>query len=208
MDNNLDHSLVSSFNKNHPDAFASVFNSYYESLCRFAQQYVHDHNDSEDVVQDVFTRLWANDFVVNANSNIKSFLYTAVKNSCIDFLRKRKTEASRNQILEYKSQQDEYFFGQVWRAEVLQEIVAEIDMLPDQCRTIFQKLYFEDLSPKDVASQLSISEATVRSQKRHAISLLKRKLFPGSIFTVAAVAATAAAVFTVLGLLLYCLIAP
>ena len=204
MDVNMN--LVSNINSDYPDAFTSVFNAYYTSLCRFAEKIVQDSDDAEDVVSEVFTRLWAKQFYTEAGSNVKSFLYTAVRNASIDFLRKKATQINGNKNLEYLLQQDEQFFSELWRAEVIQEIIQEIEALPERCRGVFKKLYFDGLSPEKVAEQMSIAKSTVYSQKSLAVKTLRRKLFPDSLFAAAAVATTATALLTVIGLMLYLII--
>ena len=135
---NLDNAQVSDFNKDHPEAFELLFSSYYSSLCFFAEKYVTQTDDARDLVSEVFSNLWHKQIALKTHTNIKSFLYYSVRNACIDFIRKQKVLAKRNKELEQYLQNDNLFHNEVLKSEVLQDIYAEIQALPDQYKKAFQ----------------------------------------------------------------------
>jgi RNA polymerase sigma-70 factor (family 1) len=184
--------------------FKSIFNLYYPGLCAFAGRFVEDAEDAKDIVSGIFLKLWVDRSILRKDLNVKGYLYATARNACIDFLRsdKRKKDAHQ-QLVALLS--EEYFFSELLKMEVLREIYAEISLLPEQCRTIFQMLYIEGLSYGEVATQLNLSEQTIRNQKARAILLLKRKLFPDSVF-MAAAAAVGAGLITLLLLLVFYII--
>jgi RNA polymerase sigma-70 factor (family 1) len=187
----LDKALISGFNKDSPDTFAFLFKQYYSSLCSFAERFVHG-DDAKDVVSDVFSHLWHKQTDLKPDGNIQSFLYTSVRNACVNLLVKQKRQSVKNKEVTYYLQNEDSFETEVFKNEVLDEIFVEIETLPDQCRNIFKMLYIEGLSYKEVSQQLGLAEQTIRNQKGRAVLLLRKRLFPDSLFTTAVVLAGAA----------------
>lgn len=189
---------------NTPDAedFKAIFNLYYPGLCAFATRFILDAEDAKDVVSGIFFKLWVDKTILRKDLNVKGYLYATVRNACIDFLRSEKRK--NNAYVQLAALlDDEQFFNELLKAEVLQEIYAEIASLPGQCREVFQKLYMEGLTYAEVAGQLNLSEQTVRNHKARAVLMLKRKLFPDSLFAAAAVAVQIGWITLLLLLLFY-----
>ena len=101
--------------------FEEIYISHYSRMKFFAQEYVILEEDAENIVQDVFMELWENSVLLSSHTNIFSFLFTSVKNRCIDFLRrktvlqkvKEKIHSEEMHILELKLHSLEYFNDQV-----------------------------------------------------------------------------------------------
>ena len=70
--------------------FEFFFRQYYPALSFFANSIIHDENEAKDIVQDSFVILWNNHSVEEKSETVKSFLYTIVRNRCLDHLRKKK----------------------------------------------------------------------------------------------------------------------
>lgn len=193
----LDNSLVSNFSKDHPDAFATVFNTYYPSLCSFAYRFLENVEDARDVVSEVFEKLWVKQTDLEAPGNIKSYLYVSVRNACINSLKRSHQQLERNKQLLQIISSDENYKAALLLHETTQQIYEEISLLPGQCKKIFELLYIEGLSSSEAARVLDLAEQTIRNQKTIGLNILKRKIFPDSVFTIAVIVSAAAIIIAV-----------
>lgn len=152
---------------------------------RFAQEYVIHEEDAENIVQDVFMELWENKVAIPSHTNIFSFLFTTVKNRCIDFLR-RSTISQRIRenihteqlnILQMKLHSLEDFDDNIFGNTSIEDTIeTAINMLPERCRQIFVLNKIEGKKQKQIASELNISIHTVESQMSIAHKKLKEYL--------------------------------
>lgn len=153
--------------------FEEVYISYYSRMKYFAQEYVVREEDAENIVQDVFMDLWENNVLISSHTNLFSFLFTSVRNRCIDFLR-RKTVAQKVKdriqdehalLLEMKLQSLEYLDDKIFASTDIETIVENaINSLPEKCRQVFVLNKIEGKKQKQIAEQLGISIHTVESQ--------------------------------------------
>lgn len=158
-------------------AFDFFFRKYYPILRFFATGYLKDPDEAKDLVQECFVKLWEQRTrIVNA-ATIKTFLYTIVRNRCIDELRKKKTMAGRNKELSYLAHQwDTEEMTEVTRSETMAQIYAAIETLPPKMQQVFRLYFIEGKKFEEIAEQLQRSPGTVRNQKDRALVLLKGKL--------------------------------
>ena len=154
--------------------FRFIFDKYYTTLCMFANQYVEDENVAADITQECFVKLWQlrEDFMYL--HQVKSFLYTAVRNKSLNELEHNKV------ITEYKNKisgkaQEAFFHDKVIEEESYRILVDAIDKLPPQMRNIMH-LALEGKSNPEIAETLGISGETVHSQKKLAYRKLREYL--------------------------------
>ena len=151
----------------------------------FALEYVLSEEDAENIVQDVFTELWERKELLTYNINLVAFLFTSIKNRCIDHLRHRViVRDAVNQIqeeyqvtLKVKLASLELFDQSLLSEQDIEKIVSEvINALPEKCREIFIKSKIEGKKQKDIASEMNISLKTVENQMNIAYKKLKSEL--------------------------------
>ncbi|MDR0698812.1 MAG: RNA polymerase sigma-70 factor [Tannerella sp.] len=164
------------------DEYAKVYVVYFPKLVRFSQTYVMSRCDAENIVQDIFLYLWENRTTFATLGNINAYLFTMVKNRCIDFLRNQLKEAERNMALSdirekelemklYSLQEfDERALSHV---EIETIIRAAIDSLPERCREIFVLSRLHGLHHKEIAGRLAITPHTVERQIQIALKKLR-----------------------------------
>lgn len=157
-------------------AFDELFLMYYKSLCRFSLTFVGSADDSEDVVQKFFVRLWENRKKVEVPENTKAFLFKSVYFESMKFLRHKNTKAKYlseyftfHELTEENKEDFSAFLPYLHRA---------IDKLPEKCRQIFILNKMEGLTQKEIAEYLGISVKTVENQVAIAISKLREELKP------------------------------
>ncbi len=170
--------------KGHID-FKDVYVTYYSRMKHFAQEYVLSEADAENIVQDVFLEVWKRRDVLAYHVNLIAFLFTSVKNECLDFLQHKvieekavthiKEEYTRTLQMKYESLEafDEGFFSE---DDIETLITKAIDSLPEKCREIFIKSKIEGKRQKEIAEELGVSINTIETQMGIAYKKLKVEL--------------------------------
>jgi len=145
--------------------FKEVFKEYYNPLCNFATSITSDPKMAQDVVQDVFTKLWdrRNELVINSNE--KSYLFQAVKHRAFEILRKRKNESKLNAVDYKESYNSEKEIEDQANKFMLKEFLYNsIRQLPPKCQEIFVLNKVNGLTYSEIADDLDISVKTVENQ--------------------------------------------
>lgn len=176
---------MSTSDKIEPYDFEEIYVSYFSRMKSFAQEYVLVEEDAENIVQDVFTELWDKRDYLPIKVNLVAFLFTSIKNRCIDHLRhKVVVREAINQIqeeyqltLNIKLASLELFNQSLLSEQDIERIISRvIKSLPEKCREIFIKSRLEGKKQKDIAQELSISVKTVENQMSIAYKKLKSDL--------------------------------
>ncbi len=150
---------------NNQEAFKELYHIHYKELFRFAKTFLHKKELVEEVLQDVFTKIWINRATLNNIENLRTYLFKAVKNKCLDYLEKE------NLFNHFEIDEVEVNIGQVSRTpedmmisdEVLAQINDIVQSLPPKCKMVFQLVKEENLKYKEVAEILNISLKTVEN---------------------------------------------
>jgi RNA polymerase sigma-70 factor, ECF subfamily len=172
-----DQLIIEGLERREKVVFDYIFNYYYSSLCAFSLQYVADSKSAEDLVQDFFVYLWVESPKLKIKSSLKSYLFTAIKNRCLDYQKHHKiTEKYRNFILFSTDKDDnstDQFFAE---SELKQAIQTSLGKLPPRCREIFEYSRFNGLSNQEISDKLEISKRTVELQISNALKILRKEL--------------------------------
>ncbi|MGQ7870945.1 RNA polymerase sigma-70 factor [Sunxiuqinia sp. sy24] len=162
--------------------FEKVYLDFYDVLYAMGKQYLMDACEAEEIVQEAFLKLWEVRVDLNDESNIRNFLYTMVKNNCLNQIR-NKQNASRllnnhhYQELQYNYEALEKSSDSFMQFQELKEKIDQaIAELPDDLRMVFEMNRFHDLRYKDIALQLGISEKTVEARMSKALKVLRTEL--------------------------------
>lgn len=165
--------------------FEQVYNEYYARLFHYLKGYLDDTEEIKDVIQNTFISLWSNRATLSDNdSHICSWLFTVVKNQCLNYIRDKqshlriqsKIELLENEKLRWQAQSLHSFIPESINLAELQKLVDNaINEMPDQCRKIYQLSREEGLSHKEIGAQLNISTKTVESQISKALRILRSK---------------------------------
>lgn len=163
------------------DAFSFVFREYYAAMCAYAEKLTGVQDHVEDIVEDVFLKVWVTQQQFENFQHLKNFLYKTTRNACIDHLRRMKH--SRERQAQFQALQHQWETAtdlHLIRTEVYRTIYRAIDQLPEQCSKIVRMGYIEGKSNEEIAATLGLSIQTVKNQKSRGISLLKLRLPPES----------------------------
>lgn len=158
-------------------AFREVFDEYFNALCAFGTRYIADPTEVEDLVQDVFINFWDNRKNFEHINALKAFLYTSVRNKCLNYLKHKAVLQKHESALIYELESDHFFSSHIVEEETFRQLYLEIENLPEGAQKIML-LAIKGLRNKEIAEELDISENTVKTQKKIAYSKLKEKLSP------------------------------
>ncbi|WP_317171577.1 RNA polymerase sigma-70 factor [Spirosoma profusum] len=157
--------------------FEAVFRQHYASLCRYARQLLPDADDAEEEVQAMFLALWEKRNGLIITVSLKSYLFRAVHNRCLNRL---KHAAVRNEHREYVEYRGEVMADSPAQAligdELANQLQRAIQKLPEQCRLAFTLSRFEELTYNEIAERLGISIKTVENQIGKALRILRTEL--------------------------------
>jgi RNA polymerase sigma-70 factor (ECF subfamily) len=156
--------------------FEQLFRTHFVHLSNFANQYIEDTDACKDIVQRVFINLWEKRQQIDPQKSIVSYLFTSVRNRCLNHIRDHKKY--RSQLLdldcadlEIAIEDDDHFLE-----ELQGQIQLALEALPDKCRLVFEMSRFQDMKYKDIAQQLDISEKTVEAHMSKALRSLRERL--------------------------------
>ena len=181
IDTNINKSTISFFEKGDVYSYKVIFNTFYNRLYAFSLNYVEDTYAAEDIVENVFLVLWQkkNDF--GKVENLKSYLYSMVRNASIDYLKKEE----RSVTLDIdKHDTIELLDQHIIEEETHALLYKALDSLPAKCRKVFELSCLEGVKYKDISEELEISINTVKSQRARAIELLKQNLKDYPLFQI------------------------
>jgi len=157
--------------------FENLFKMHYSRLCAYANLFLNDPDASEDIVQDVFFKLWKNRDELSIDTTIQSYLFRAVRNGCmnlIDHITVRETYKVVNQEEIRRAEQEPV--NETIVSELERRIRETIELLPEERRKVFLLSRFEGLKYREIADQLNISVKTVENQMYQALRFLRERL--------------------------------
>jgi RNA polymerase sigma-70 factor (ECF subfamily) len=144
--------------------------------------FVRDPQIAESIVQDVFVKLWTNKENSKIQTSVKAYLYTAVRNHSLNYLKQAKKTISLLGELDYHDETTNSPETEFIEKETYAEVHKAIDKLPKQCRQIFLMKRYDELKYSEIAEILSISINTVKTQMKRAVKSLLKNLSHLAIF--------------------------
>jgi len=162
-------------NNGHKAAFTNIYTQYFKKLLMESDKYVKDIQLAEEIVQDVFLKIWERSDELNEIKSIKSYLYRSVINSSINYINRQKSLELHHQkiISEFTEQQLEEIDEE---NQLIVELFDEIEKLPLKCKEVFKLNRFERLKYREIALKLNISERTVENHIANALKLLREAM--------------------------------
>lgn len=157
--------------------FETLFNVHYSRLCAYAYNFLKEQEGSEEIVQEVFFKLWVHRQDIHIESSMESYLYRAVRNASLNLIKhisiREKYKKHNQQEIEYNEQVES---DPANVSELELKIRNSIDLLPEQRRKIFILSRYEQLKYKEIADKLGISVKTVENQMGKALQFLRKEL--------------------------------
>lgn len=171
-----DSELLLAFKKGDQIAFKLLYERYWQLLFVAACKVIRDEDEAKDIVQEVFIAMLHKAAQWEIHGSIANYLYTAVRYKVFDAISKKKVRTDYAESLtEFVSNQNYITDRMILEKEITLEIEKEVQNLPAKMRQVFEMSRNSDLSHKEIAEILEISDKTVKKQISNAIKLLKPK---------------------------------
>lgn len=156
--------------------FEALFGKYYGVLCTLAFRYLKDRDVAEDVVSQVFLRLWEQHDQIDFHASVKNYLIRSVHNQCLNEIRHGKVIEAYSHSVEFSvsAAHDEHTPHAFAQETELEHIIQKtVDQLPSQCRQVYKLSREEQFSYQEIADQLNISVNTVKTQLSRGLGRLR-----------------------------------
>ncbi|MGM9768563.1 MAG: RNA polymerase sigma-70 factor [Candidatus Cryptobacteroides sp.] len=160
------------------EIFSDLFRRYYAPFCLFARQYIDETAVCEDIVSDVFYRLWdkSGDFILDEKQSVP-YIRICVRNSCLNYLKRKSVRNGYRReaniaIPSYSESADSvYSLDELY--DLLRQAVSRMD---ERQKTIFREVYLEGRKDAEIAQSLGVSERTVERQRSIVRRILRDEL--------------------------------
>jgi RNA polymerase sigma-70 factor (ECF subfamily) len=163
--------------KRDENAFEQVFKMYYKNLHAYVCTILKEETYAEEIVQQVFFKLWERAENISITSSVAAYLYRAVHNESLNHLKHQKVKNAHRLHVAYSMKDAAEAAPKTLQAKELERrIQLALNELPEQCRTIFQMSRFEEMKYREIAEQLRISVKTVENQIGKALKILREQL--------------------------------
>lgn len=157
-------------------AFSEVYQRYWPLLFRHARKLLQEEEGAKDAVQDVFISLWAAAVEFNEHTALSAYLYASTRNKILNSFRRSKVSAAHLESLGEFMEQGANVTDHLVRERMLtKQIEDEIANLPARMREVFELKRKQNLSYREIAGVMNISELTVKTQMNKAIGTLRGK---------------------------------
>lgn len=174
---NIEERLISALKLGSSKAFDNIYQMYSKRLYAYCLQFTKSPEESEEIVQDVFVKLWQNRTQIRQNETLRSLLFIMAKHHLINAYRSKVNHPVYEEFVDYKdilSVEDAH--SRLEYTEFKQAFQKAIESLPDTQRRVISLSRIHQLSNKEIAEKLSLSEQTVKNQISLGLKALKDKL--------------------------------
>ena len=161
------------------DSLTALFDRYHRKLFYAASKYLKDEEMAKDAVQSVFIKLWESRHKIRVETSVANYLFTMMKYRVLNDIRSKKASVMRNYVLFQQSERLEEDCGRgLEKREMLESLHGAIGSLPEQKKRVCLYKLRGDMSNEDIANEMELSVATVKTHYSEAIKRLKA-LFTG-----------------------------
>lgn len=157
--------------------FEQLFKEYYERLCNYANSIINDMDESEEIVQSTFFNIWDKKATIGIRTSVKSYLYQAVHNQCLNNIKHNKVRQAHKEYYLYTADNTYDSPGDKMIGDELEQKIEEaIKSLPPQCQAVFRMSRFDNLTYPEISQKLGISVKTTENHMGKALRILREKL--------------------------------
>lgn len=156
--------------------FERVFKEHFKNLHAYACSILKDSDEAEEMVQNVFYKLWEKKEKIGELQSIPAYLYRSVYNECMNYVKHEKVKQNYESHAVHHGAVAGQAVDTAETKELEKRIGDALEGLPEQCRTIFQMSRFEELKYREIADKLGLSVKTIENQMGKALKILRTKL--------------------------------
>jgi RNA polymerase sigma-70 factor (family 1) len=174
---NRDSDIIGGIRRGDIRQFETLFRSSYVSLVKYAGTLIKDQDTAEEIVQDLFVRLWQDREKLNIESSLNGYLFRSVHNRCLHHFEHRKVVERHAYEMAFESELNTEDPSRALQYKELQaKIAAILERLPERCGKIFCMNRFEGLKYSEIAEKLSVSVKTVEANMGKALKEFRKAL--------------------------------
>lgn len=173
---NTDENILSQIIEGDNKGMELLFKKYYTFLVRFSLQMVTKEDAAEDIVQEVFIKLWDKRDTLEGVNNIKAYLFQATKNSSLNWIKSKKNQNESIDSVNFTHSSSNNIEEQLEFEEAQNKINRALALLPEKCKEVFLLSRNEEKSYKEIAELLNISIKTVENHMGKALKVLRSEL--------------------------------
>lgn len=172
-----DSARLKAIKKGNIQEYELLFREYFQPLLSYAISMLKSEADAEEIVQDIFFGIWKNKKKLDIHTSFSSYLYRAVRNNCLQLLKREKRKLNYQQDQRNWNEQESLSPGEILQYnELYDKINSVVDELPENCKTIFKLNRFQGLKYSEIAVKLAISIKTVEANMTKALKHLRRHM--------------------------------
>jgi len=169
--------LITGLHDGNEIVFETVFKNYYERLCNYANTYINNMIEAEEMVQGTFLILWEKHEMIDIHTSLKSYLYRSVHNNCINHVKHLQVRRNHyDEYLHYADIEYEQVSNDLIGKELEQKINSVIESLPPQCKAVFKLSRLENLTYNEIAEKMGLSVKTIENHMIKALKTLRVEL--------------------------------
>jgi RNA polymerase sigma-70 factor (ECF subfamily) len=174
---NSDSEIIRRIRQGDKQEFEKLFRSSYVSLVRYARTILKDHDTAEEIVQDLFFRLWQDRGTLAIESSLNGYLFRSVHNRSLHFIEHQKVvDRHAGEIAASADQTAEPVTEAIYYSELQSKVARVLERLPERCSVIFRMSRFEGLKYNEIAEKLSVSLKTVEANMGKALKEFRKAL--------------------------------
>jgi RNA polymerase sigma-70 factor (family 1) len=157
--------------------FTSFYKEHYSSLCFFANRYISNLKEAEDIVGEVAIKIWGKRDSLKHTAALKNYFYISVRNACLDYLRQEdKKKLTETELVRMNNFASRDILENIIYTETLRRVEKALLNLPPQCRKVFTHLFIEGKTLAETALELQLSIHTIKNQRQRGLKILRSTL--------------------------------
>src|SRR5690606_2452811 len=172
-----DEALILRIKQGDREAYAAFYERHRTAMYLSAYHLLRDDEDARDAVQELFATVWQHAGRIDSKGNIKGYLYTVLRNRILTAMsRSKHFEEYISSYLAFEEQSNSATEETVLARELEQILEEKINQLPPKMKEVYELSWNDQLSNREIAERMSISEGTVKQHKYQAMRILRSKL--------------------------------
>jgi len=171
-----DEQLIKDYLSGDEKSLEILIKRYLKPIYGFVYKYIGNVQESEDITQDVFVKVWRHLKRFDRKKSFKTWIFSIAKNTCIDWIRKKKTMLLDDKFAETLVNQAPLASENLEKTDIVQVLVSAMDNLLPKYQTVLSLRYNDNLNFREIAIVLKESINTIKSQHRRALNMLKKNL--------------------------------
>lgn len=173
-----DSQLIDSLKEDNETGFVIIYHRFYKQLFFFIFKYIKEKNIAEEILADVFVKVWNRRMDFLTLESLRAFIYISAKNASLNAIRDQRSQGVQESLSNYEDLliDDKDAFSNMIHVELIHTIFIEVEKLPEKQKEVFNLTYLEDKTVEEIADALGMSSAAVYTNRSRAISTVRQLL--------------------------------